>query len=117
MSVKSQKVHLLGDERVVVDAVEEAAVVTAAEVDATVEPTVTLWATARLAKPVRPQACQKRILTELNRPSSSSQASVQVGNIMFLRRLWLAGKDVLLLYIPAHTEFTLSSFLSLLSTY
>jgi hypothetical protein len=61
MSVKSQKVHLLGDERVVINAVEETAAVTAADVEATVEPTVTVWANARLAKPVRPQACQKRI--------------------------------------------------------
>jgi hypothetical protein len=70
MSLKSQKVHLLGDDRIVVDAVEEAAAVTAADVEGTVEPTVTVWATARLAKPVRPQTCQKRILTELNRPNS-----------------------------------------------
>lgn len=66
MSVRGQKVHLLGDERVVVDAVEGAAV-TVVEVNAAVEPTVAFRAAASVAKPVRPQACQKRILTELNR--------------------------------------------------
>jgi hypothetical protein len=114
--LKEQVVHILGDARVVVEEVEVAAAATAADVEATIEPTITLWPTARLAKPLNPQACEKRIvhnrtglnvqalvLVERSCPSNGSSqltTACSSGNTIWAHEGYAA------LYIPPQTEFT-----------